>query len=442
MEHPFTPGFGQRPPLLAGRSSLLASAAAALAAGPSHPAFVRLMMGPRGAGKTTLIQEVENEARAAGWRVVSVDANVNPRPEDSVLSMIEEGCLEHASDLSPDARRKLTGLSFGPGLGASWENQPSPKRSLRRMVEALVDAAASEGGAGVLVTIDEFHNLNDEQASSLASTLQRITGRNSKRLAFIGAGLAQMKHTLLNRPGFTFFRRCDHTEVGHLSLSEAMSALGGPLEAAGVRIEGPELRRAAAATRGLGYAVQSIGAHIWGECGGPPGPVASEHVDAAVHLMESDVGDKVVTPIWARLSAGEKRFLFAMLPDNRNSALPDIGARLAKPSGHVHSYKRRLLDKGVIAETPLGNLAFTGLAVRYRAAQEQSLEAMHDRESRRIGRLVPAPAPGSKRSGAPTAGASPPAVCGEKMPRAEKACVLPRGHGGQHRSKRSTRRRR
>ena len=419
--------------MLAGREDLLASAAVALAAGPGDDRFVRLMMGPRGVGKTTLLDVVEDEARSAGWRVVSVDANVQPRPEDGVLSMIEEECVDHLEDISPATRRRVTGFSVGPIVGLNWENITTRKRSLRRLLEGLADATVDDGGAGVLVTVDEFHNLTEAQASSLSSALQRVSGRNKKRLAFIGTGLAQMKHTLLLRPGFTFFRRCHHDDVGHIPITDAMEAIEQPMRAAGVGIEPADLRRAAAATRGLAYAIQSVGAHLWTACGGPPGPVVPAHVDAAVKLMEEDVADKVVTPIWARLSPADKQFLFAMLPDNANSTLPNIAQRLGKPAAHVHTYKRRLLDEGVVTETPLGDLAFTNIAVRYRAIQEQALEAASVFESQRQA------AEAALRAARDN---SEPGVCGAWMPRAKATCVLPPGHNPPHRSKKSQRPRR
>ena len=207
-----------------------------------------------------------------------------------------------------------------------------------------------------------------------------------------------------------------------------MSAIEGPLADAQVDISGPELKRAAAATRGLAYAVQSIGAHLWRACGGPPGTITAEHVDEAVPLMEDDVADKVVTPVWSRLSPADKRFLFAMLPDEANSSLTSISDRLGKPSAHVHTYKNRLLDEGVITETPLGDLAFTSRSVRYRATQEQAMEDMAARESMRLNQQNPL---------LDATASSPPthtSLCGAPMPRAKKPCVLPVGHSGPHRS--------
>ena len=143
------------------------------------------------------------------------------------------------------------------------------------------------------------------------------------------------------------------------------------------------------------------------------------------------MADKVITPVWSRLSAADKRFLFAMLPDTANSSLVSIGDRLGKPSAHVHTYKGRLLDEGVVTESPLGDLAFTSVAVRYRATQEQALEAMSSQESLRLSAQVPTE---DTPSGSLLAPLQPPATCGVPMPRAKKPCVLPEGHSGPHRS--------
>ena len=142
------------------------------------------------------------------------------------------------------------------------------------------------------------------------------------------------------------------------------------------------------------------------------------------------MADKVITPVWSRLSAADKRFLFAMLPDTANSSLVSIGDRLGKPSAHVH-LQRQASREGVVTESPLGDLAFTSVAVRYRATQEQALEAMSSQESLRLSAQVPTE---DTPSGSLLAPLQPPATCGVPMPRAKKPCVLPEGHSGPHRS--------
>lgn len=48
---PHTPGFGRRPPLVAGRDVLVDDLSRVLEAGPKHPRFCRALLGSRGAGK-------------------------------------------------------------------------------------------------------------------------------------------------------------------------------------------------------------------------------------------------------------------------------------------------------------------------------------------------------------------------------------------------------
>jgi hypothetical protein len=62
--NPFTPTFGSPPPLLAGREELLAEA---LDDGPGSAGRATLYTGARGAGKTVLLNEVEDTARERGW---------------------------------------------------------------------------------------------------------------------------------------------------------------------------------------------------------------------------------------------------------------------------------------------------------------------------------------------------------------------------------------
>src|SRR5580704_16995112 len=72
---PYTPGFGRRPPVLAGRDALVDDVARVLEAGPEHPRFCRALLGRRGTGKTVLLDVIgEIASKELGWAVLHVQA--------------------------------------------------------------------------------------------------------------------------------------------------------------------------------------------------------------------------------------------------------------------------------------------------------------------------------------------------------------------------------
>lgn len=426
--NPFTPDFGQLPPVLAGRDQTLDKMGRALAAGPSHKEFTTLMLGPRGIGKTTVLTAIADEARAAGWRIIRIDAPLSPGPAQGAVAAITEKVYEHLDHIEAPPKRRLTGASLPLlGGGASWEHTAARQPTCQKLLAALVAATVESGGAGVFLAIDEFHNLTPPEASLIAGALQGITKVGRENLAFVGIGLPHIEHTLLTNEGFTFFHRCNRERIQNITIHDAMDAVGRPLADNGYTISDTRLRRAASATRGLGYAVQSIGYHIWELAGPLPAEVTDDHIDQATVLMDGDVSAHVTIPIWSRLSPTDKLFLYAMLLDDGASRLKDIGTRLGTRAANTSAYKRRLLEQGAIVETGRGLVSFASSAIRYRAIEENDLE-----------RAIQELGPGFSASGtdaAPTSMAPPadPPLCGHWMPRAKATCILNAGHRGSHR---------
>ena len=72
---PYTPGFGRRPPVVAGRDALVDDVARVLEVGPEHPRFCRALLGSRGTGKTVLLDVIgEVATKKLGWAVLHVQA--------------------------------------------------------------------------------------------------------------------------------------------------------------------------------------------------------------------------------------------------------------------------------------------------------------------------------------------------------------------------------
>jgi hypothetical protein len=66
------PTLGVTPPVLVGRAAELQAFREALAQGPGSPARAMVVTGPRGTGKTVLLNAVERAAAQSGWVVAAV----------------------------------------------------------------------------------------------------------------------------------------------------------------------------------------------------------------------------------------------------------------------------------------------------------------------------------------------------------------------------------
>ena len=423
--NPFTPGFGEHPPVLAGRDESIGEMLDALVSGPpTRKEYVSVLLGPRGAGKTTMLASIADEARSLGWRVIQVDTPFAPSERDGVLAELRELVYEHLDDIDPAPKRRFAGFSIPLlGGGVRWDNRASRAPTTKKMLRDLVKATEKSGGAGVLLAMDEFHNMTPPEASQIAGAIEQITKIQKRRMAFIGAALPHIEHTLLREEGFTFFHRGARRRVGRLSLSEAIRAIGIPLRDGGISIADSRLEAAAEATRGLAYSTQSVGYHLWEIAGPPPAEVTDADLADALVLMRADVDTHVAAPIWSRLSSVDRLFLGAMLSDSRHSTLAAVTKRLGSELSNPSMYKDRLLQQGAIIE--IGReLHFASDAIRDRAAEERDIAAIQDMGDLKAERIEVL---------GPSLGSAPQQVCGEWMPVAKVRCGLPRGHKGNHR---------
>ena len=70
---PFSPGFGATPTYPVGRTELIRSVCALLAGDPASEGGANMLLGPRGMGKTVMLNEIEDAAQSElGWIVLSL----------------------------------------------------------------------------------------------------------------------------------------------------------------------------------------------------------------------------------------------------------------------------------------------------------------------------------------------------------------------------------
>src|ERR1035437_9252177 len=76
INNPFSPGAGSPPPELVGRDPILEQARVLLGRIKlKRPEKSMLLTGLRGVGKTVLLNEIERQAKASGYRTISIEAH-------------------------------------------------------------------------------------------------------------------------------------------------------------------------------------------------------------------------------------------------------------------------------------------------------------------------------------------------------------------------------
>ncbi len=421
----FTPDFGKQPHSYVGRDDLLSSLKAGLGAGPRDNRFTSLLLGPRGSGKTVALNLIEDIAYEAGWIVLPLDAStagIHDRLDEFISWARERHGSLPGSETSATVRS-----SIGVRLWAvEWQREVAkvvqPKWSLRRQLTTLAEHAAARGSA-VLLTLDEMHSGIREELRRLSADMQHMTKREELPLAFVGAGLSEMKHTLLEDKKMTFFQRCTRFDMPPLSPADAMRCLSKTVRDAGGAFEGDALAILAEASGTLPYRMQLAGYHGWLIADAPFSPIDEQAATMAARETGRVVHERIATPTWHSLSATEQAVLQAVAELGGVAAPEQVAARVGETPSVLAKAERHLVDIGCATVQPDGSIEIAGLMSAGNVNQLVSREARflacraeHDNSE--------PPVRSSRRP-----------KCNAPMPRAQARCILTAGHKGRHRSR-------
>lgn len=359
--NPFSPAFGSTPPLLAGRDDVLGRFAEAAQAGPSHPDYTLLLTGERGSGKTALLNALEADAAARGWPVIAVASASEP-----VSARVARGAAALLERIRSSGRARLTSLNV-LGVGLAWERRTAADHGDLDLASTLeqLGRLLRDHNSGLLLTVDELHDLERDDVRDIAGALQMVTRRRLCPVAFVGAALPLIAQTHLADPGMTFFQRCARAPLGPLDTANTRRALLEPILAASGGIDADALDEAVAATLGYPYMIQLVGFWAWRLGSDLPGPISPPAVQAAIVEAEQTMIEQIARPVWNRLSPMDKRFLAAMLDDDDDeSALDDVARRIGRSIQFARTYRTRLADAGAVESAGRGRVRFKHRAMR------------------------------------------------------------------------------
>ena len=374
IKSPYTPGAGSPPPELAGRGAVRETAAIALQRQVlGHHSQSIIMVGLRGVGKTVLLDQIQQDAEAAGIAALSIES-LEQRPLPTLLApplrqtLLQLSKREAAQALALRALRVLMSLAKTfrvtmHDVEVSVDLQPERGQADSGDLDAdlqdlfsAVGAAAQASGTCVALFVDELQYVEEDQLAALILALHQASLRRLP-ITMIGAGLPQVRARAGRAKSYAE-RLFEFVEIGALPDSDAREALQKPATAAAVRFERAALDEIVKQTRGYPYFLQAWGKHVWVAADGSP--ITEAHVRQASAEAIEALDRSFFRVRFDRLTPAERRYMRAMSelgPGPHRSG--EIAAMMGKQVSAVAPFRAQLIGKGMIWSPGYGDTAFT-----------------------------------------------------------------------------------
>ena len=252
--NPFRPGRGATPPYLAGREneqSRLRKILAEISAGRS-PAADIVMYGPRGMGKTVLLNWLVDEAKKSGTvdnpiRTSSATPNQLKNPAEIWGFLLSKNWLQK---MLPD-RKELEFMGFFSG---TWtENSTPPKKLLDKLIRQCKKNP-------LVFLLDEAHKMEPEQCLALLNLSQQV--QNEAPFLLVLAGTPGLRH-FLKTVGASFVERSHVIGIARLNAQATADAIVKPLQEHGITVDADALEDVVEDSQHYPYFIQLWGAALW-----------------------------------------------------------------------------------------------------------------------------------------------------------------------------------
>jgi AAA+ ATPase superfamily predicted ATPase len=344
--NPFTPVFGNEPPIFAGRESLIAKVLGGLGNTPGDPYRVTVFTGPRGSGKTALLSKIASEAEGMGW--ISASTFTSAGLLEDLQQQVEERAAEF---LTPKKKAKLTGVQVY-GTGATVERLADDALNWRTQMGRYL-TELNEQSIGLLFTVDEIQS--NPELTHLVSVFQMFI-REKRNVALLMAGLPSKVLQLSQDDETSFYRRAFHRELAPVSQAETRTTIKKTVELSGRHISTDALELAAQQTQGFPFMIQLIGYHAFSQSDAET--ITYGDVKAGLEDAREDMETMILEATIKDLSEKDIDFHVVMQCDKEVSNMADIAKRLKVSASYAGNYRSRLIAQGVITEAGRGKVAF------------------------------------------------------------------------------------
>ena len=362
---PYTPGEVARE--VPGREAQLEEIGGMLALPALHGRFsgrIRVDIGPRGMGKTSLLRRSREDALQLGLAPIYVTAGNGPLSAviaDEARALTSAWGVIDASASWLDRASVTLGV---PGVASvSADARPRPTsthatRAFRELITRMSRLACEHGHVGLVLLIDELQDADADSLRTIAYAWQELQG-SQVPAALLASGLTHTADVVT--AAVTSAERFAFRQLSSLEPHEVREALTVPASRLGVRWETPVLQDVVERTQGYPYAVQLWGDAMWRASGSPDreGVIPQSAFASAEESVERDMLALHRTR-WSKATPKERELLAAMAElGGVDVARSQIATALGKTSRSLSMPRQSLLDKGIIQSTGHGLLSFT-----------------------------------------------------------------------------------
>lgn len=374
VQNPFSPGAGNPPPELAGRSELLDNAGIIIArvkAGRHERSL--MLVGLRGVGKTVLLNRIGAMAESSGYAVLSIEATEGRSLPELLLPPLRQALFrfDAMSGLSDKVKRGFRVLRSFMGavkvkvsdlevvLDVDPERGTADSGDLEADLPELLVAvgeAAQDRRSAVVITIDELQYIGEDEMSALIMAIHRVSQRQLP-LLLVGAGLPQLV-ALAGRSKSYAERLFVYPEIGALSRTDARKALQGPVQQQQVSFTDRALEDLVRVTHGYPYFLQEWGYHAWNLA--PTSPIDVDVVEQTNNVAIAKLDESFFRVRFDRLTPREREYMRALADFGSGAHRSgDIADRLGVRMESVAPLRGGLIRKGMIYSPAYGDTAFT-----------------------------------------------------------------------------------
>jgi AAA ATPase domain len=361
---PYRPGFATQPPLLAGRQHLLQLVETSVRTSGNRRQSFQVLYGPRGVGKTVLLDRYAAIAAERNWATVRHEAR---SPGDPIGAIVEQ--LHGCAGLTKKLSRELVELRERWGEESQTLNLGIYRRESKRQRRDAIPVARQFAGAviavaehctehqrGLMILVDEVQEVHPDELSVFGPIMQDLSRRPALTAMIVFGGLPDTPGLVTD--AVTYGERMAFHAIDNLDVDSTFQALAGPADAAGRPFDGDALAALVDATAGYPYFVQLFGDYAW-QTSDTHKRITLDDALTAVDLARHDSERGLYVARWKKLPAGEQTYLTAMARISTVDPVRtgDIADALGKPITALSAARNRLLDRGVIVAPSVGHVA-------------------------------------------------------------------------------------